>query len=238
MLKSASCFFVALLCFGASLRAGDTNAAVSVSFKALAWSQQVSDLFYFENKKPVPLAIYSHVRSIPYQYAGDKTLQLFRKVQGEKDIEWKLAAQCDISSAGKKPLLILFPVGGEGENYNIIAIPDDNTAFGGGHFKIYNLMVDSVGLIMGSQKQLLNSGANILLNGEPTKVAGVDNIINFRVFVSNQGTADQVFSSLWLFDSKKRTLIFIARDPQTHRVEVNRIVDDIDPPEKPKTEKP
>ncbi|MDX6766459.1 MAG: hypothetical protein SFU85_06680 [Candidatus Methylacidiphilales bacterium] len=224
--------FMALVLSAAPVKSQITSA--KPSFKALAWTEDISDLYYADShdtSKVLPISLYTHARSDSYYFnSGMTVLRFFRQntdpASKEPYIE---VANVDLQDVGPKPLLIFFRDKKDPTRYQIVALPDDLASFGSGTYKFVNYTSGPVRINLGSDKADLAPREAKVVKGKPRTIAGVPNVLDVQVVTGKPPQTRQAFGNIWAYKETLRQLVFIVETgpgPGPMNVEVKRISED------------
>lgn len=198
--------------------ASGKSETVEITFRTLAWSEPITDVF-FKGPKTVQLSIYSHSRSSSYFYRGkaDLPLTFFRsKTTPDDKIIEEPVATIPADELKDHSLFLFIPSAENPSYYNVKVLDDRVETLPAGGYRFFNNTNRMLGLTVGEQKQLLAIGSDAIMIPKPSGT--VQNATGIQIFIDDNGAARRVYANRWAYQREVRSLIFILNDPESKRV--------------------
>ena len=197
-------------------------------FRTVGIDINTRDLFYVDGGTPKPISVDTERRSGFYEYkGGEGPLTFVKMVAGPDGKKVKVPVVETQFAAGNHRMLFIFHKVKEGSNQlGVVALSDEASEVPPGGHRVVNFLPVPVGVIIGDKKQIVAARGSYV---EKTEKPSGGNVYNFKMYVILDQSALPVYSNVWGYDDKKRSLVIIAPSREApDGVEVKYMSESID----------
>jgi len=192
------------------LHAAETSG--QLSFRTLGVDVLADDIYYSSGGKNIPVTVNSQCRSAYYNYTGAlNQLVFFRLIAGPADKQIKQpVATVDVSGLGKRPILVFLTNPKNPEVYRVLGFADSVKDVPPGGYRFLNLTNQRVGIVLEKEKLIIPPAGEGIVVSKPSTGETACQVVVYGII---DQVARAVYSSIWTWDVKRRSMVIVVPAP-------------------------
>ncbi len=194
-------FFAGNVCAQAPAQAIKQSDAV---FRTLGLGVNITDIFYKQGKKDVPIQVTQDARSEFYPLPSEPIVEFYRMEKVDDGSERRIPVARAALPSGAKLLLLVFSTG-PSKAPVVETLDDSLTAFPGGSYRVLNRLDQPLEAIIKEQKKAIPERGMALVDAR-----GPGSTRFVQIFVSSKPKPRLILSNNWAFSDSVRTLVVVA----------------------------